>query len=644
MSSIRDSIALRVSMQGCAALLIVLSTITAFLTIVTTQRTHQQRVEWAQDRARGVASAIDGIDLTSRTMVGRVFPVLSSMLGKAFKLNEATSELSVDEVLLNGNFDAVDRFATQTGGVATIFAKNGDGFKRIATSVKKEDGTRALGTMLDPRGLAFASLKKGQAYVGRATLFGKPYMTKYDVIRDAANHVVGVLFVGFEVATFDEAVEEVVQHSRFFDTGGIYLIDPKAALQDAVFAAHPTANKKKVLEAFPAAGQFLEALASSKDKAVSSPGLLSKAGNDRWAVMSLSASTGQWVVAELSEGEAMQAHWQALVPFWAMLGLACLGLSGGLLWLMHRQVGQPLSQLSQAATAVAAGTLTQGFTSDRHDEIGQVIRSVDAMRLRFLSLLTTLRRSAESISTASSEIAAGNNDLSSRTEQSAASLEETASSMEQLTSTVKQTAESAGAARTLANSTSAAAQRGTLAMQAVEGTMGEISASARQISDIISVIDGIAFQTNILALNAAVEAARAGEQGRGFAVVAGEVRSLAQRSAGAAKEIKTLISGSVEKVQSGTQLVASAGMAMNDIQTEVSRVNEIIGQISHAAAEQADGIAQVNEGVGQLDRSTQQNAALVEESAAAAQSLNAQAMTLSAVLQEFQISASANHG
>lgn len=639
MSRIRDSIALRASMRGCAALLIVLSSITAFLTFVTTQRAHQQRVEWAQDRAQGVAAAIDGIDLTTRTMVARVFPVLSSMLGKDFMLNASTGELSVGDVLLNGNFDAVDRFAAQTGGVATVFAKTGDGFKRIATSLKKEDGTRALGTSLDPRGRAFAAVCQGQAYVGRATLFGKPYMTKYDVIRDAANQVIGLLFVGFEVATFDAAVEQVVQRSRFFETGGIYLIDPKATLQEAVFAVHPSAKEKKILEVFPNAGPFLEALAASKDKAVNSPGLLSTTGHDRWAVTSVSAATGQWVVAEVSDGEAMQAHWQALVPFWIMLGLASLGLSAGLLWMMHRQIGLPLRELSEAARAVAGGTLTQGFTSDRHDEIGQVIRNVDAMRLRFLSLLTTLRRSAESISTASSEIAAGNNDLSSRTEQSAASLEETASSMEQLTSTVKQTAESAGAARALATSTSQAAQRGTLAMQAVEGTMGEISASARKISDIIGVIDGIAFQTNILALNAAVEAARAGEQGRGFAVVASEVRLLAQRSAGAAREIKALISGSVEKVGSGTQLVASAGVAMNDIQTEVSRVNEIIGHISHAAAEQADGIAQVNEGVGQLDRSTQQNAALVEQSAAAAQSLNAQATTLSAVLQEFQIGA-----
>ena len=533
----------------------------------------------------------------------------------------------------------MDRFTAQTGGVATVLAKSGDGFKRISTSVKKEDGTRALGSMLDPQGRAYAAVSQGNAYMGRATLFGKPYMTKYDVVRDAANNVVGVLFVGFEIATFDEAVAQVVERSRFFDTGGIYVIAPKTATQEAVFAAHPSAKGRKVLDVFAAAGPFLDALASNKGQAQASPGLLSASGNDRWAVLSVSASTGQWVVAELSDGEAMQANWQALVPFWVMLGVACLGLSGGLLWLMHQQIGTPLRELIQAAKAVAAGNLSRGFTSDRQDEIGQVIRNVDAMRLRFLSLLTTLRQSAESISTASGEIAAGNSDLSSRTEQSASSIEETASSMEQLTSTVKQTADSANSARTLAASTSAAALRGTQAMQAVECTMGEISTSARKISDIISVIDGIAFQTNILALNAAVEAARAGEQGRGFAVVASEVRSLAQRSAGAAKEIKMLIGGSVDKVQSGTKLVASAGVAMSDIQAEVVRVNEIIEQISQASTEQADGIAQVNAGIGQLDRSTQQNAALVEQSAAAAESLKDQAVSLMAGLQKFKVDA-----
>ena len=639
MSWLRDSIAWRATALGCVALILVLGAIVAVLTVMTTDRARQQRVEWAQDRANGVAAAIDGIDLTSRTMVERVFPVLPSMVGKDFTLNEATGELSVGGALLNGNFAAVDRFTAETGGVATVLAKSGDGFKRIATSVKKEDGTRALGSMLDPQGRAYAAVSQGKAYMGRATLFGKPYMTKYDVVRDAANNVVGVLFIGFQIATFDEAVAQVVGRSRFFDTGGIYVITPKTATQEAVFAAHPSAKGRKVLDVFAAAGPFLDALASNKGKALASPGLLSTAGHDRWAVLSVSASTGQWVVAELSDGEAMQANWQALVPFWVMLGVACLGLSGGLLWLMHRQIGTPLRELIQAAKAVAAGNLSRGFTSDRHDELGQVIRNVDAMRLRFLSLLTTLRQSAESISTASGEIAAGNSDLSSRTEQSAASIEETASSMEQLTSTVKQTADSANSARTLAASTSAAALRGTQAMQAVECTMGEISTSARKISDIISVIDGIAFQTNILALNAAVEAARAGEQGRGFAVVASEVRSLAQRSAGAAKEIKMLIGGSVEKVESGTKLVASAGVAMSDIQAEVVRVNEIIEQISHASTEQADGIAQVNAGIGQLDRSTQQNAALVEQSAAAAESLKDQAVSLMAGLQKFKVDA-----
>ena len=259
------------------------------------------------------------------------------------------------------------------------------------------------------------------------------------------------------------------------------------------------------------------------------------------------------------------------------------------------------------------------------------------MQASLRNLVGQVRNSTNSISTASSEIATGNQDLSQRTEQTASNLQQAASSMDQLTGTVKQSAESARQANQLASSAAEVAARGGTVVSQVVSTMTEINTASKKISDIIGVIDGIAFQTNILALNAAVEAARAGEQGRGFAVVAGEVRSLAQRSAQAAREIKTLIGASVEKVESGSRLVSDAGRTMNEIVGSVQRVSDIIGEITAAAAEQSDGIEQVNSSVTQLDQMTQQNAALVQESAAAAESLKGQAASLAQVVGTFRL-------
>ena len=273
----------------------------------------------------------------------------------------------------------------------------------------------------------------------------------------------------------------------------------------------------------------------------------------------------------------------------------------------------------------------------RGDEFGEMMRAIAHMQEQLVRLVADVRHGTDNITTASEEIAIGNQDLANRTEQTASNLEKTASSMEELTATVKQSADSARQANQLAGSAAQVAQRGGSVVNQVVSTMEEINVSSRKISDIISVIDGIAFQTNILALNAAVEAARAGEQGRGFAVVASEVRSLAGRSAEAAKEIKLLINTSVEKVQGGTALVAQAGATMTEIVTSVQRVTDIMGEISAATSEQAQGIAQVNTAVNELDQMTQQNAALVEQSAAAASSMKDQAHRLAEVVSAFKL-------
>jgi len=321
----------------------------------------------------------------------------------------------------------------------------------------------------------------------------------------------------------------------------------------------------------------------------------------------------------------------------AVLVLVALASGALVAWRTTVSIRVPIKNTLKVAERIAQGDLTSRIPPQPDNELGRLLLAVAAMQERLRTLVGEIRDSAESIQVASTEVASGNADLSHRTELAASNLQQTASSMEQLTGTVRQSADSASQANRLAATASNVATRGGEVVAQVVSTMDQINASSRKIADIIGVIDGIAFQTNILALNAAVEAARAGEQGRGFAVVASEVRSLAQRSAEAAREIKSLIGNSVERVEAGARLVGHAGSTMTEIVDSVKRVSDIIGEISHAAGEQSSGIGQVNDAVTQLDQMTQQNAALVEQSAAAAESLKDQAARLAQVVGAFRL-------
>ena len=610
-----------------------------------------------KEKTQLVVTLVEASDKDLRSRAAGLAKAFESRLSGTFALETTTVDvngtaapvITLAGKALNLDFTVADEFTQSTGAVATVFVRAGSDFIRVTTSLKNDKGARAIGTKLDTGHPGYKAVIDGGSYVGPATLFGRQYMTVYSPIKDSSGKVIGLAFVGLDFQDYLVTLKNTIRSMKIGETGFFYVLDARPGANLGNLLVHPTDEGKNMLEAKDANGRtFIKDILEKKNGVLQYPWVSpdQSAAGARDVVVAFS-SLGQWnwVIAGGTYVDEYTNEVRSLRNLYAMLGVVLVLLTAGVLyWLVRSMVTRPLLSASGAAREIARGDLTIRIDNQRDDEIGRLVASMNDIGSGLTRVVHSVRVGAESLATASAEIAQGNQDLSARTESQASALEQTAASMEELSAQVKHNADNARQANQLAAEASTVAARGGEVVGNVVITMQAINDASKKISDIISVIDGIAFQTNILALNAAVEAARAGEQGRGFAVVASEVRSLAGRSAEAAKEIKNLINASVERVDQGTVLVDQAGTTMAKVVQAIRKVTDLVGEISLASNEQAAGVAQVGEAVVQMDQVTQQNAALVEEMAAAASSLKSQASELVQTVAVFKLDAGADPG
>jgi methyl-accepting chemotaxis protein-2 (aspartate sensor receptor) len=621
------------------------------ISVTTTSMLEERAVHSVNNELRSVVNAIDLFHKSATSQAAILERVFATSFDGGFSLDAANRiDIRGSKVPLlksagktiNLDHAAPDRFAELTGGSATVFAADGTDFVRISTSVRDERGERAVGTTLDHDTPAYAALREGRAWSGLATLFGKQFMTQYTPLHDDAGKVIGALYVGLDISASLKALKDKIRAIKVGQTGYFYVLDARPGKGYGDLLVHPAKEGTNLLKSRSADGrEFIREILEKKNGISAydwqNPG---ESSAREKVVVFASFEPWSWVVAGGTYRDEIVSEAVRLRIQYIGLGLAALAVFALLLYVVVRaNITRPLAMAQEAAMRIAEGDLTVNVDIQRSDEIGRFAEAMNSISRNLSALVGKVRDGAEQVATASAQISSGNQDLCARTERQAAHLAETASSMDQLTGAVRENAEHVRSANEVAASASTLARQGGAIVGRVVDTMQTIDQSSRKIGDIIAVIDGIAFQTNILALNAAVEAARAGEQGRGFAVVAGEVRSLAQRSAAAAKEIRVLIKASVEQVDAGSRLVQEAGATMEQVLAGVDRVTGIMTEISAASSEQRTGIEHVNEAIGRMDESTQQNAALVEEASAAAEALREQADVLARAVRLFRIGA-----
>ncbi|MBO2951621.1 Cache 3/Cache 2 fusion domain-containing protein [Burkholderia pseudomallei] len=622
------------------------------------------------EKDRSIAAMIALFDEALTAEASRAMTLFASFLPAGYALDAArtidvagvaTPALTAGGQTLNLDFSIPDQFLQKSGAIATIFARRGDDFVRVTTSLKKQDGSRAIGTLLDRKGPAYAPLVAGRTYTGLATLFGKRYITQYKPIADASGAIVGALFVGIDVGAEMRLVENGIRQLKIGEHGYYFVLDASDGPARGTLLVHPARAGQRADDAAAPYAQMLAA----REGQLSYTSTDAAAGDDGPRAKFVSFVTvpqWQWLVGGIAIDDEVMAGMRATRNRFAAIGCAfVLAFAALFVAVVKRVVSRPLDAAAHASERFAAGDLSVRIgahgkhdkhdkhdardgaarppASGRSDEIGRLVRAVDGIGDGLARIVAQVRRGAADIAHGTVTIATGSSDMAARIATQASSVEQTAASMEQITAAVQQNADHAAQASALATGASSAATTGGAAVQRVVATMGDIQGVARRIAEITGVIEGIAFQTNILALNAAVEAARAGEHGRGFAVVASEVRALAQRSAAAAKEIDALVGESATTAEHGFRIAEDARAAMQDIVARVDQVRAIIAEISAASREQSGGIEQVNLAVTQIGAATQQNATLIADAERAAAALRDEAAQLAHAVSVFRLAA-----
>ncbi|WP_052384137.1 methyl-accepting chemotaxis protein [Litchfieldella xinjiangensis] len=602
-----------------------------------------------QQQQEQVANMMSLFDETLQQQAGNMLHLLLGDLSPTFEVDtrrrievagRQTPTFSNGGEPLNGNYTLADEFTVRTGAPVTFFARDGDDFVRVSTSVKNASGERVVGTLLNRESKSYARLMAGETYSGIAELFGTPYITIYEPVRNRQGEVAGAAFIGIDIVKELAMLQERIRGISYYQSGYAMLVD--AAIQQG-----------RIIAGGPYENESLESLKTTDNLSIFSELTSSPSGQFEYALEGRDSRpqtmyfqhypawnwiiTGTVFVDEMEAGIITMRNWSLLAALLLALGFAAL-----LYFYQRNLISRPLEAIVGMAQQLAKGDLSQRHPTQREDEIGKLLVAMNGIGEGLSRTVSQVRNSTSSVNHAAAEIAQSSQDLASRTEQSAANLQETSASMEEITATVQNTAHSAQEANQLVADTAEITKQGNQDMIQAQRTMDDINTSAAKIGEIITLIDGIAFQTNILALNASVEAARAGEHGRGFAVVAQEVRTLATRSSDASKEIRGLVDESIKHTQSGAALVSGAAQTMESILHGVKRVSDMIGEISAGAKEQSEGIIQINTAVTELDAMTQQNAAVVEQSSAASEEMRNQAEQLERLMASFTLGSEAD--
>ncbi len=634
----RSSLGTKLFIVTSVATVVVMATIAAIMGWQN-QQTARETV------AREMAASLEGVDRslrltysTARARATQLIPVLERELGgrpepDGTADDEGVPLLIVHDSIINGDIGHLMRMNENTGADPAIIAKAPRGWVRVATLLRDAEGNVRLNSVVEPNDLLARTLDSGKAFGGLVQRLQRWYAMSIEPLADASGAVYGGLSVRVDVNEQVSDVLQLVANTKVAEFGSFGLLRQGASGQPELVAHGQGANlgldnsaaAAMLVTHFNAPAGFSEI--EGPDGEVF---LVSWRKIDNW----------DWTLYGIGKkSDFMAQSVQSLIMQTVMMLVGTLLISLIVGWLAGRTL-RPVRDIIQRLERLGKGDLTDRFPAVPQPSRNEVHILYDYLRRTQANLQRTIgvvRASVEEINLGANEIAAGNTDLSSRTEQQAAALQQTAASMEELAAVVRQNSDNARQANELAATASAVATRGGQAVEGVVESMERISAGSSKIGEIVGVIDGIAFQTNILALNAAVEAARAGEQGKGFAVVAAEVRSLAQRSAQAAKEIKTLIEAAIAEVHAGEHQAQSTGATMQELLASVNRVTQIMNDIAHASDEQSSGIDQVNTAVLQMDSVTQQNAALVQQAASAAESLSEQARRLAEAVSVFAL-------